>query len=880
MFFQILDVDYVLVDEKPVIRLFGKNEEGESVCCFYEGFMPYFYVLGENVEEFLKNDVNVIKIEKVKKFLPFGYQKEKVDLYKITIKNPAKTPELREKLLAKGFKVFEADIPFKYRFMADMDLKGMQWLEVEEKNGLQTNVVKTQKSVKLTKLKKIEKDGTAPLKYMAIDIECVSLKEGDVPNSKRDPIIMISVIFSEPYKGKRDLVLSTRSDSEVVFFEDEKEMLKGFLDIVLDYDPDIITGYNINNFDIPYILDRMEKNEIYASFGRCTKPVSKNQVANRYKINVVGRIIVDSFELVKRNFSLKRYDLNTVALELLGEEKEAVKKSQIEKFWKGSQENFRTLIRYSKKDARIAMDLLLELNLLDKYIALSNISGVLLQDILDSGETTKIENVILREFNKHDFVIPCKPDKYEVMKRESVKKVELKGGFVLEPEKGLHSNILVLDFKSMYPSLMRTYNICPTTIVLNGDDENLIRAPSGAKFVPENVRKGIVPIILERLMKERQKIKRGMKSESDKERLREMKAKQLALKIMSNAFYGYFGYSRSKMYSLEIANAITSFGRETIKKTKGYIEEKYKYKVIYGDTDSVMVKVSFETLDEAKMLGETIAKDVTNYLKGVMELDFEKIFKRFLPLTKKRYAAWCFEIANGGWNEKIETKGIETVRRDWCDLTSETIEKVLEIILKENDIKKAVKYFKCVVNEIIEGKIPIDKLVITKTMTKKAEGYDGIQPHAELVKKLKKRSPAEAPGIGDRIGYVIIKGLDILSKRAEDPTYVLEKGLEIDSRYYVENQLLPPLERIFDALGVSKTELLGKGKQIDLLGAINGCETEKKVEEKEIPIEELTGMACNKCYKTYNLPPLSGSCECGGELVFTSPRGLGKFLVV
>jgi DNA polymerase I len=882
MLFQVLDVDYVLLDEKPIIRIFGKGEDGGTVCGFYEGFEPYFYVLGNNVEEHLKNETNVVKVEKVKKFLPLGYRTEMSEVYKITIKNPAKTPELRDRLVSLGFKAFEADIPFKYRFMADFGLNGLGWIESEDANGINTTTVKTEKKVKLKNFRKVEKDELSPLKFLSLDLECVSLREGEVPDSRKDPIIMIALTFSEPYKGNKEMVLSTRSDKDVAYFEDEKEMLKGLVDVITEYDPDFITGFNINNFDIPYILDRMKDRGVYAGLGRCSKLVTKNQVMSRFRINISGRIIVDSFEIVKRDFSLKRYDLNTVSMALLKEGKEPVKKSQIEKLWNGDQEKFKVLMNYSKKDARLALDLVLKLNLLDKYIALSKVSGILLQDILDSGETTRIENLILREFNREGFIIPCRPNNSEVSKREGIRKIELKGGFVIEPEKGLHSSVIVLDFKSMYPSLIRTYNICPTTLAAGSENPEFIKSPSGAMFVPESMRKGIVPRILERLMKERQAVKREMKKETSPSRLREMKAKQFALKIMANASYGYFGYPRSKLYSLDIANSITAFGRDMIKTTKEHIEKKFGYRVIYGDTDSVMVKVPFEDMEEMRKAGEDVAKNITSALKGVMELDFEKVFKMFLPLTKKRYAAWCFEPVNGGWKESIETKGIETVRRDWCSLTSETIEKVLEIILKSNDIKLAVKHFKKVVDDMIAGEIPLQKLIITKTMTKRAESYDGIQPHAELVKKMRKRSPAETPGIGDRIGYVIIKGLDLLSRRAEDPVYVIERGLEIDPKYYLENQLLPPLERIFDALGISKTELLGKGKQISLFGVMS--ELSKKAdaakELKEIPLSEANGFVCRTCCKTYALPPLAGACECGGSLLFSSPQGQAKSVVI
>jgi DNA polymerase I len=869
MKFQILDVDYVLINEKPVVRLFGKNEKGEVVCGFCEDYLPYFYVKCDEMPESLKNDPLVVKIEKVKRFLPVGYQTKPEEVYKITLKNPAKTPEVREKIRSDKVILFEADILFKYRFMNDFDLKSFDWIEAGEENNVSTNSVQAQKKIKISRFKTIEKTDDAPLRYLSFDIECVSLKEGVMPDQKKDPIIMISVVFSEPYRGKKSMVLSTRADIDVTPFESEKEMLNGFIDIIKGYDPDILSGYNINNFDIPYILERMKQNSIAPVFGRCErKYVVSNKLTNKHKTNIAGRIVVDSFEIVKKDFSLKRYGLDFVAKELLNEEKEDIKKSKIEKFWNGNQDQFRSLVKYCKKDSELALNLVLKLKLLDKYVALSKISGILLQDILDSGETTRIENFILREFNKEGYILPCRPEQKYVSVREKARIIELKGGFVLQPKKGIHSSVAVLDFKSMYPSLIITYNICPTTLIVENGAENPIESPSGAKFVPREIRQGIIPKILQHLMDERQKIKKTMKQEANENIKRSLYARQWALKIMANAFYGQFGYSRAKIYNLDVANSITSFGRDTIQKTKDIIERDFGYEVVYGDTDSVMVKVPAEELEEIAKIGRDVSSSITKRLAGIMELEFEKVFKRFLPLTKKRYAAWCFEASKDGWKESIEMKGIETVRRDWCDLVSEAMSDVIEIILKKNDIKATVEYFKNVVDDLINGKIPIQKLVITKTMTKRPELYVGMQPHAELVKKVKIRSPAEAPGIGDRIGYVIVKGTQLLSKRAEDPLYVIEKGLEIDPQYYIENQLLPPLERIFTALDISKSELLGKGRQMQLLKAINN---EKRV--NEALLFDIDGFICNKCNKFYRRPPLVGSCECGGYLLFSSNHG-------
>jgi DNA polymerase I len=893
--FQIIDVDYVIVDNKPVIRVFGKTEAGESVCGFYEGYEPYFYADGKEVPELLENEQQVVRIEKVKKNMVMGFDRSK-EIHKITLQNPSRTPDIREMLKEKGAVPYEADILFSYRFMIDHGLGGFAWIRTEESNGASTQTVQTDKKIKLSKIEPIKKDVDAPLKIMAFDIECIALERGTLPDARTDPVIMISAVFSEPHNGKESLVLGTRSDEGVVSFGSEKEMLEGFIDIVKDYDPDIITGYNVNNFDLPYIIDRMRQNKVRPTFGRCNeKQVMAKKIMNRYKISITGRVIVDSFELIKKDYSLQRYGLDFVSRALLNEEKVDVKHSDIEKLWKGTPEEFSKLVKYSRIDSVLAMNLVVKLKLIDKYVALSKISGTLFQDTLNSGETTRIENFLLTEFNRRNYVYPCKPDQKEISTREFDKKRELKGGAVLEPDKGAHSSVIVLDFKSMYPSIIRSYNMCPTTLVMDKNyTGKAVEVPGGAMFVPRETKVGIIPGILEQLMDERQSVKKRLNKETDPVKKNSLHAQQWAFKILANAFYGHMGYVRAKIYNLEIANAITSSGRNIIQRTKDEIEKTFGYRVVYGDTDSVMVKMNETDMKKIKEIGDSISEHITKMLPGCMELEFEKYFKRFLPLTKKRYVAWKFEPKGDDWEEGIEMKGIETVRRDWCGLVSETMKEVIEIILKKDDSKGALVYFRDVITKLLKGEIDMDKLVITKTITKAPERYAGIQPHIELAKKIQARSPTEAPGVGDRIGYVITKGTGLLSTRTEDPGYVAEKGLEIDSKYYIENQLLPPLERIFAVLNVSKSQLLGNGKQMGLLEAINnsngnggvaagaGIDIKQGVKqlqthkERDLSIEDTSGFICTKCNNFYTRVPLVGMCECGGELAFSSPKGIAQ----
>ncbi len=876
MEFQVLDVDYVLVNEKPVVRVFGKNSEGETVCGFYEGFAPYFYVTGDGLEEALKGNHQAVSIERVKRCLPVGYQ-EPSDVYKITLRNPAKTPEMRDMLKSKGFLPYEADILFKYRWMNDLGIGGMKWLKTTESNGIATTSVRSDRMVQMKHVEGMEKDEDAPLKYLALDIETVSDEENKMPEAEKDPIVMISLVFDPDYREKKSIILSTRAGDGIDACNDEKDMLKKFVEVINDYDPDVITGFNINNFDMPYIIDRMRKNNVKPIFGRCaSKYVRYDKFANRHRITIVGRIIADSFQIVKAGWNLKRYGLDFVSKELLNEEKGDVKKSDIGKYWRGTPEQFHTLAKYCRQDSVLAMNLLLKLKLLDKYVALSKISGSLLNDILGGGEIQRIENYLLREFNSAGYILPSKIDRSAVENGNGDKKDSLKGGFVLEPKRGLHSMVLVLDFKSMYPSLIRTYNICPTTLVNDDRTDGVITTPLGAKFVDKKVRYGIMPRILENLMAERGKVKKQM-SQADGKLIDSLNMKQLALKVMANAFYGYFGYSRAKIHNIAIASAITSLGRYTIQETVKTIEGEHGYEVVYGDTDSVMIKVPTESLDEAEKIGKEMSAKITGKLPGIMELEFEKIFKRFLPLTKKRYMAWSVEKGKDGeWKEDVVMKGIETVRRDWCALTSETMRQIIEIILKHNDLKEAVKYFRDVVKKLLDGEISIDKLVITKTITKKPEAYAGVQPHVEVIKKMIERNVMDLPGVGDRIGYVIVKGTQLLSRRAEDPTYVTEKGIKIDSQYYINNQMLPPLERIFGAIGVDREELLGMGKQMGLAEAINNHNHKQEQAEREpvvVSVKDVNGFLCKKCNRSYRRPPLVGRCECGGSFLFSSTSG-------
>ena len=885
--FQLIDADYIQVNNHPLIRLFGKTKEGKTVCVFYEGYFPYFYFLSNHSLEEIKNALEknfphlILKVDKVKKYYPIGYRKEKEEFYRVFLSDPSKVPDVRDFITSSGLalKTFEADILFKYRFLADFDLYGMRWYRVEGE-PINTQTSSTEISIKANSFEELDYLENAPFKILSLDIETTA-KEGK-PNTKKDKIIMISLSFSEEYEGRKSLVLVSRPvkhNGDTKVFKDEKEMLEEFLKIISNYDPDIIVGYNINSFDLPFLKDRMRENKVSLNIGRSNdKPMIIKKVGEEYRNHILGRVIVDIYEIVKEMVGrgllrLKRYTLDDVGKALVNEGKIELKHSDITRIWeKGSEEEIEKLIEYSRRDAQLVLRIFLERRLLDKYVELSRVCGLLLQDVLNEGESSKIECLLLREFNKRDYVLPNKPDKDETLKRKEEREVKgIKGALVLNPKVGLYTTpIVYLDFKSMYPTIYVNFNICPSTMVIDNsfDESQVITSPFGSKFVKPEIRRGIIPQIVEFLINERDRVKKEMKKEKDEMRKAMLDAKQEALKRMANAFYGYTGFIRGRVYVLEIANSITSYGRYFIETTKKVVEKSNKdWEVIYGDTDSIMVKIGNKDLEEAFKIGEEIEKVINDYYQGKMTVKIESVFKSFLIVSKKRYAGIAVEKTESGYKEKLVMKGIETVRRDWCNLTEKVLFRVLELLLKEGNVAKTLEYVKEVISKLEKGEIDIEDLVIVKSLTRDLGEYKGTQPHVELVKKLMRRSPEKVPAIGDRIGYVIVAGPDLVSKRAEDPEYVIENKIKIDAKYYIENQVLPPIERILEVVGITRQQLFSNGRQM-ILSSIK-TDISLRNETKEFG-EKFDSFVCERCGRTYRSLPLTGKChDCGGMLLFS-----------
>lgn len=851
MNFQILDADYTYSDGKPVVRLYGRDGSGNSVCCSVPDFEPYFYakappesadILKERFKEHIK------RIEVVRRFEPVGYFKSPVSMLKIILYDPKGVPAIRDDLKKMVDEVYETDILFRNRYMVDRGLGGMGWAAAEPEGNADDTDIKSSIRITSRKVEPVDILKNAPFRHLAFDIECLPL-HGAMPTAENSPIVLLSLAFAPEFEGKKTLVLvgkETSMSGDVESCGSEEAMLRRFFDIIGEYDPDILVGYNSNSFDIPYIVDRIRAlnrkgAKIEPLAGRDGKTLYYRKIGNITRVSVMGRIAVDVLPLLRREYSLKQYTLRNSAKELLGLEKLDIPFLEMEAYWNDNGEKFSKFVDYSRRDSELALAFLLKLRLIDKYIALARVSGTLLQDILDGGQTQMVENLILREYMKHDRVLPARPTG-EMSDERYDEGEELAGAEVLPPKKGLLENIVILDYKSLYPTIMMAHNLCYTTEVVGESPDDVVVAPTGGVFVSRDTVKGIVPSILEELLDRRQATRAKMKTANEVD-YRVLDATQLALKILLNSFYGYSGYSRARLYSLTLASAVTSFGRENILRTKKLIEEDIKeiiikdgralkkdemdkikdgkhigLSVVYGDTDSVFVHLLDKqlTFDEAQLVGNSIANTVTDSLVKPMELVFDSFARRAIFIAKKRYALLIWEKTPQGIKEKIKVKGMETVRRDWCGLTTKTVERVLELVLKEAKVDEAVELVKDTINRIrsVEsGKDSelFDDLILTRQYTKKAESYKNRQPHISVVDKLKSRGIIA--NVGDRIPFVILAGKGMFVERAEDPEYAKEKKLPLDVDYYVNKQILPPVERILSDFGITGEMLRWMGEK-------------------------------------------------------------------
>ncbi|CAG8952705.1 hypothetical protein HYFRA_00008949 [Hymenoscyphus fraxineus] len=929
--FQQIEVEDGQIHGKQVVKLFGVTETGHSVMLHVTDFLHYLYVeapIGfkpqdcEGFKAYLETQVGshqqvIHTVTMLNRESLYHFKGNQQFAYiKITLIDHKMINKVRGIIESYGanwkgmFKPFMNgdrahiqtfdSIPYVMRFMIDCDIAGMSWVEAPAKaytlvpNFERQSNCQIEAEISYRDLISHKPVGEwakmAPLRILSFDIECAGRK-GIFPEPNMDPVIQIANVVTR-YGEKKPFVrnvfcLDTTSvivNTQIFEFEREEKLLSKWRDFLEEVDPDIIIGYNICNFDFPYLLDRARHLKV-KDFDHWTRlpnvkseakasNFSSKQMGNRdtKATNTNGRLQLDLLQLVQRDHQLRSYTLNSVCAQFLGEQKEDVHHTMITELFNGTPENRRRLAVYCLKDAYLPQRLMDKLSCLENYTEMARVTGVPFNYLLARGQQVKFVSQIFRKAREQKLVIPnLKTDPTED---------QYDGATVIEPTRGYYDvPIATLDFASLYPSIIQAHNLCYTTLLNNSaietlklvKDEDYIVTPNGDKFCTTKRRKGLLSQILEELLTARKQAKRELAIETDPFKKAVLNGRQLALKVSANSVYGLTGATIGKLPCLPIASSTTSYGRQMIEKTKAEVEAKYTIangyshdaQVIYGDTDSVMVKFGVKDLPTAMKLGEEAAAYVSEKFQKPIKLEFEKVYFPYLLINKKRYAGLYW--TNPDKYDKMDTKGIETVRRDNCRLVQNVIETVLRMILIDQDVQGAQNYVKDTISDLLQNKIDMSKLVITKALSKVE--YAGKQAHVELAERMKKRDAGSAPTLGDRVAYVIIKGSAGAKnfERSEDPIYVLENNIPVDTKYYLDNQLAKPLGRIFEPiLGETKANSLLAGdhtRSISVAAPTLGglMKFAKKT---------FTCMGCKK--------PLSGKEESGGAVCSNCAPRIGE----
>lgn len=804
----LLDVDYINKGDESVIRMAIKSSDGKTYEMFDPEFRPYFYLLphGKDVDPssvFVLDNGKIIKplkIEQENRAL-FG---KNVDVTKVIVSNASYVPKLSDAMERLG-STYESDIPFAKRYVVDKSFVPLVLHSIAAKRKEGKWIVESMKRI----------DGSFNMEFnlLCFDIEVYS-PTGAMPRVQKDPIIMLSYLF-KGRDGKEFKKVITYKKIDLPFVEvvaDEKEIVKRFVEIMKELDVDIVTGYNSSGFDVKYLLERSAAIGIDFNLSRFSGStrIERHGLVDRVKI--AGIVHVDMYVVVKfiavvgaaeSILKLNSKTLKNVYEAIAGEKKFAVEKGDIFKLWDGSKEDLETLATYNMADS----DALYKVyqTFMPIMMELSRLTYDPLTDVCVSTTGQLVEFMLMHSAQHANELIPNKPSDGESKIRLSN---PIEGAYVKTPEPGIYENLAMFDFRGLYPSIIISYNIDPSTVCTTCTD--YFESPDGTKF--NKSKDGITPLLLKMLMDQRVEVKKAYKKSPDNIMLG---SKSMALKIVSNSFYGYLGYARSRWYSRACAASVTAYGRQYIKNCMDVAEEK-GMKVIYGDTDSVVVLLGDKSRDYAK----TFMKDFNAKLPKSMELELEDFYSRGVFVgkraadkgagsgAKKKYAL----ISDSG---RIKIRGFELVRRDWSRIARETQRMVLETILKEGDPKKAADIVKDAIKNLREGKVPLSDLVISTQLRKGLDGYDIASPEVAAARKAVNSGAKTKEQVeGGVIGYIITKHGSSISDRAE-----LEGiAKDYDPEYYINKQVIPATMKIIKELGFTEEELKGLGMQKKLGG--------------------------------------------------------------
>ncbi len=777
----ILQATYRVVRGVPVVWLAGRLESGESFLIRERRERPRFWIPASGAATAAALGAPVAASPRR------SLQGEA--LAEIELVRPADVPALRERLERAGVRCLEADVPFATRFLLSRGIRGAVAIRGEGKPAQGFDRVFDDPEL-------APGSWTPTLRVLSLDIETD-------PRGDRLLSIALSGCGAEEVwavappgaeLGARPITLNGPATLQLV--ASAKALLTTLGKRVAALDPDVLTGWNVVGFDLVQ-LDRFARREgVLLGLGRggsALRLKAERGFRGSTTAEVAGRVVLDGVDLLRgASVRMESYSLDAVSKVVLGEGKTFHEHDQAAAILAAWTSDLKRFAAYNLRDAQLVLEVLERLGVVDLAVARSRLTGMTVDRV--AASIASFDFLYLEELGRRGLVA------------ESVGRADLDGeasesfgGHVLEPRPGLYDNVLVVDFRSLYPSLIRTFEIDPLGYVPHpAPGADLILAPNGAAF--RRVPRGILPELLDQLMPERAAaIARGDRVASQ------------AIKILMNSFYGVLGTSACRFYQPAIAGAITAFGRELLLFCKGTVEE-WGLEVLYGDTDSLFIASGHREPAVARELAESLPPRLdaalADYLasrwrvQSRLHVERDRLFRRLhLPPARegggarKRYAGLVEK--RDGTTETVLV-GLEAVRRDWTGIARDTQRELYRRLFADEPLEQ---WLAATVETLRRGDVPQDQLLYRKRLTKGLDDYTSAAPPHVVAARL----------AGTLDGWTVTYAITV-----DGPQPLGHITAPLDLEHYVQRQIRPIAEPILAELGLVFDRVVGDDRQLAL----------------------------------------------------------------
>ncbi|OTB04699.1 hypothetical protein M426DRAFT_11334 [Hypoxylon sp. CI-4A] len=649
------------------------------------------------------------------------------------------------------------------------------------------------------------------------------------------------IVLSEDGSMTRRIQKECPIQTEVIEETSELDLMVRMVEIVRTHDPDILTGYEVHGSSWGYLIERARFKYDYnlcdefsrmksQSFGRIGKEADRWGFNTTSTIRVTGRHMITIWRAMRSELNLLQYTMENVAWHLLHRRIPHYPWHMLTEWYVGGRHrDLSKLLRYYLSRTKLDIEILEANELIARTSEQARLLGVDFFSVFSRGSQFKVESIMFRIAKPENFVL-VSPDRKQVGSQNALECLPL----VMEPQSAFYNSpLVVLDFQSLYPSVMIAYNYCYSTFLgrivnwrgtnkmgftdyqrqqglleLLKDHVNI--APNGMMYCKAEVRKSLLAKMLTEILETRVMVKSGMKQDKDDKTLQQLlNNRQLALKLLANVTYGYTSASFSgRMPCSEIADSIVQTGRETLERAIALIHsvDKWKAEVVYGDTDSLFIYLPGRTREQAFDIGNEIAKAVTDMNPRPIKLKFEKVYQPCVLLAKKRYVGYKYESKDQA-KPDFDAKGIETVRRDGTPAEQMIEEKALKILFETADLSHVKSYFQKQCEKIMRGAVSMQDFCFAREVKLGTYSDRGPPPPGALISTKKMLEDARAePQYGERVPYVVVSGAPgaRLIDRCIAPEELLTNShLQLDSEYYISKNLIPPLERIFNLVGAN-----------------------------------------------------------------------------